>query len=303
MEIRRLEVFCKVVELKSFTKAAKVNDLSQPTVSEHIRILEETFEGKLLERHGRTVRPTAVGKVLYDYAQRIIQLQEETFQAIKTFKGEVSGQLVIGSEDIPGTYILPGMIASFKARYPTVKINLRISDSTDILNKLLDNQLELGILSADFPENRLEIKSFFTDEFIFAVSPNHKWIKRISITFKEAVSEPLILRERGAGSRLTLAKKLESAGLDPKALNIVAELGSVEAIKQGIQAGIGTSILSNMICRDDACGKKMVCIPFEKNSFKQTTFLAKRKHHVLSPVAEEFYLHLQTAMEKLPDSA
>lgn len=299
MEIRRLEVFCKVVDLKSFTKAAEASYLSQPTVSEHIRILEETFEGKLLERHGRTVRPTAVGKVLYDYARRIIQLKDDTFQAIETFKGEVSGQLVIGSGNIPGTYMLPGIIASFKSRYPAVKMTLKISDSTDILAKLMENQLELAILGADFPDNRLELKQVFADEFVLMVPPDHKWAKKKSINIKEAISEPLILRERGAGSRLTLAKKLESLGLDFKSLNIVAELGSVEAIKQGIKAGIGVSIMSSIICRDEACQKKLVCIPFEEGGFKRPIFLAKRKHHVFSPVADEFYRHLQGEMEKL----
>ncbi|MBN2429522.1 MAG: LysR family transcriptional regulator [Deltaproteobacteria bacterium] len=298
MEIRRLEVFCKVVDLKSFTKAAEASYLSQPTVSEHIRILEETFEGKLLERHGRTVRPTAVGKVLYDYARRIIQLKDDTFQAIETFKGEVSGQLVIGSGNIPGIYMLPSIIASFKNRYPSVKLTLKISDSTDILTKLMENQIEMAILGADFPDNRLELKHVFSDEFVLVVPPDHKWAKKKSINLKDVLSEPLILRERGAGSRLTLAKKLESLGLDFKTLNIVAELGSVEAIKQGIKAGIGISIMSSMICRDEACQKKLLCIPFEGDGFKRDISLAKRKHHVFSPVADEFYRHLQMEMEK-----
>ncbi len=291
-----------MVDLKSFTKAAEASYLSQPTVSEHIRILEETFEGKLLERHGRTVRPTAVGKVLYDYSRRIIQLKDETFQAIATFKGEVSGQLVIGSGNIPGTYLLPAIIASFKARYPAVKLTLKISDSTDILAKLMENHLEMGVLGADFPDNRLELTKVFVDEFVMVVPPDHKWAKKKSISFTEAIAEPLILRERGAGSRLTLGKKLESHGLDFKSLNIVAELGSVEAIKQGIKAGIGVSILSSLVCRDEACQKKLVFIPFEGDAFKRPIFLAKRRHHVLSPVAEEFYRHLQAEMEKLQSS-
>jgi DNA-binding transcriptional LysR family regulator len=291
-----------VVDLKSFTKAAEAHYLSQPTVSEHIRILEETFNGKLLERHGRTVRPTAVGRVLYDYARRIIQLKDETFQAIETFKGEVSGQLVIGSGNIPGTYLLPDIIASFKARYPSVKLTLKISDSTDILNKLLDNQLEMAVLGADFSDNRLELTQVFTDEFVLVVPPDHKWAKKKNIHLQDILEESFILRERGAGSRLTLEKKLESLGLNIKTLNIVAELGSVEAIKQGIRAGIGISIMSSMICRDDACQKKLACIPFAGNGCTRPISLAKKKHHVFSPVAEEFYAHLQGEMERFQNS-
>lgn len=302
MEIRRLEVFCKVVDLKSFTKAAEASYLSQPTVSEHIRILEETFEGKLLERHGRTVRPTAVGKVLYDYARRIIQLKDDTFQAIETFKGEVSGQLIIGSGNVPGTYILPIAIASFKVRYPAVKLTLKISDSTEILSKLMDNEIELALLGADFSDSRLELQQVLNDEFVLVIPPDHKWAKKKIVSLKDVISEPLILRERGAGSRLSLIKKLESQGLDQKSLNIVAELGSVEAIKQGIKAGIGISIMSSLICRDETSQKKLISIPFDGDGFSRPIHLAKRRHHVLSPVGEEFHRHLLKEMEQIANS-
>ena len=175
MEIRRLQVFSKVVELQSFTKAAEACGFSQPTVSEHIRILEEFFGDKLLERHGRKVAPTAVGKILYQYARRLIQLEEDTFQAIEKFRGDMSGTLVIGASNIPGSYLLPRLIGSFKDKYPAIKLIMKISDSNDICKKLIENFIEIAVLGADFPEDsRLELAEVFSDRLLLVVHPDHR---------------------------------------------------------------------------------------------------------------------------------
>ena len=127
MDIHRLEVFCKLVELKSFTKAAEAVFLSQPTVSEHIRSLESELQEKLIDRLGREALPTQAGKIVYKYAQKIIQLRNEAVQAIENYKGNLAGHLYIGASTIPGTYILPEIIGLFKAQYPAIQVTLKIS--------------------------------------------------------------------------------------------------------------------------------------------------------------------------------
>ena len=144
MDIHRLEVFCKVLELQSFTRAADAVCLTQPTVSEHIRALEETVGEKLVDRLGREVLPTPAGKILYRYARDMILLRDEAIQALEKFKGKLSGHLLIGASTIPGTYILPQLIGSFKASHPTIQITLKIGSSGEIVQGLLDGKLELG---------------------------------------------------------------------------------------------------------------------------------------------------------------
>jgi len=300
LEIRRLQVFSKVVELQSFTRAAEACGFSQPTVSEHIRILEESFGGKLLERHGRKVAPTALGKILYQYARRLIQLEEDTFQAIKKFKGDMSGTLVIGASNIPGTYLLPRLIGSFKEKYPAIKLVMKISDSNDIFKKLMENFVEIAILGADFPEDsRLELNEVFSDCLLFVVHPEHRLADRKSIRLKEIVGEPFIFREKGSGTRNVLTQILERCGFDPLAIDVVAEFGNMEAIRQGIKANIGVSILSTLAVEEDIRRGSLVGIPVEDAPFCRSFFLTKCRHHILSPIAEEFRKHLLSSFAVL----
>lgn len=300
MEIRRLQVFNKVVELQSFTKAAEVCGFSQPTVSEHIRILEETFGGRLLERHGRQVFPTAVGKVLYQYARRLIQLEEDTFQAVEKFKGDMSGTLVIGASNIPGTYLLPRLIGSFKTRNPAVKLIMKISDSNDIFKRLIENHIEIAILGADFPvDNRLESIEVFTDHMLLAVHPDHRLAGGSSVKLEEFVGEPFIFREKGSGTRNVMTQVFEKNGYDSLALDVVAEFGNMGSIRQGIKAGIGVSILSSLAIAEDIRQGSIVGLPVTDASFQRSFFLTRRRHHILSPIAEEFQKHLLAEFETL----
>ncbi|MBN1141644.1 MAG: LysR family transcriptional regulator [Deltaproteobacteria bacterium] len=300
MEIRRLEVFSKVVEMQSFTKAAEACGFSQPTVSEHIRLLEETFGGRLLERHGRRVFPTAVGKILYQYARRLIQLEQDTFQAVQQFKGDMSGTLMIGASNIPGTYLIPPLIGSFKAKHPAIKLIMKISDSNDIFKKLIENYVEIAILGADFPEdNRLELTEVFTDRLLLVVHPEHRLAKRPSVRLEEIVGEPFIFRDKGSGTRNVMTQILEKMGYDPLSLDVVAEFGNMEAIRQGIKAGIGVSILSTLAVEEDIRQGSIVGVPVSDAPFHRPFFLTRRRHHILSPIAEEFQKHLLTEFEGL----
>ncbi len=300
MEIRRLQVFSKVVELQSFTKAAEACGFSQPTVSEHIRILEESFGGKLLERHGRKVSPTAEGKILYQYARRLIQLEEDTFQAIEKFRGDMSGTLVIGASNIPGSYLLPRLIGSFKAKHPAIKLVMKISDSHDICKKLIENFVELAILGADFPEDgRLELTEVFSDRMLLVVHPEHRLAKRTSVKLMEIMGEPFIFREKGSGTRNVLTQIIEKSGFDPLALDVVAEFGNMESIRQGVKANVGVSILSTLAVEEDIRQGSLVGIPVEDVLFCRPFFLTRRRHHILSPIAEEFQKHLLAEFEIL----
>jgi len=300
LEIKRLQVFNKVVELQSFTKAAEACGFSQPTVSEHIRILEESFGGKLLERHGRRVSPTAVGKILYQYARRLIQLEEDTFQAIEKFRGDMSGTLVIGASNIPGSYLLPRLIGSFRAKYPAIKLVMKISDSHDICRKLIENFVEIAILGADFPEEPcLELIEVFSDRLLLVVHPNHRLAKKASVKLAEIVGEPFIFRDKGSGTRNVLTQIVEKSGFDPFSLNVVAEFGNMEAIRQGVKANIGVSILSTLAVEEDARQGSLVGLPVEDAPFCRPFFLTRKRHHILSPIAEEFQRHLLAEFEEL----
>ncbi len=293
MDIHRLEVFCKVIELQSFTKAADASFLTQPTVSEHIRMLEEMTGEKLLDRFGREVLPTPAGKILYKYARQMIQLRNEALQALDRYRGVLSGHLNIGASTIPGTYVLPTLIGSFKAAYPTIQITLKISSSGQIVEKILDGTLEAGLIGAKWADRRIVWEEAFSDELILVVPPQHAWASRTSIPLEELASEPFILRERGSGTRIVTFQAFEAAGFDPLRLKPVAEMGTTEAVRQGIKAGIGVSILSSQAVAEDLERRTLVAIPLEGARILRPFYLAQRKNRQSSPLCAAFIEHLR----------
>jgi len=295
VDIRRLEVFCRVVELKSFTRAAEAVLLTQPTVSENIRLLEETVGEKLLDRLGREALPTPAGQILYEYARRIIQLRDQALQALLQHRGELSGVLALGASTIPGAYILPQLIESFRQSCPQVQLNLRIADTAGVAAALLDGELELGVIGARWKDQRLESDQAFADELVLAVAADHPWAGRRSVRLEQLEDQPFILREQGSGSRMVMNQSLREQGFDPERLRVVAEMGSSEAVRQGVKLRLGISILSSLAVAEDVQRGVLATVPLEGVRIQRPFYLVRRRGRQLSPLAHAFYDHLQAA--------
>ncbi len=287
-----MDAFCKVVECKSFTRAAERMLLSQPTVSEHIRSLEGELGQKLLDRLSKEVVPTPVGKLFYGYASKILQTQQEAIQAVDEFIGVLTGRIVMGSGTIPGTYILPQLIARFRIMYPAIKATLKISSSRTIAQKVLEGELELGVVGAKWNEKGLEWREIFSDELCLAVHPAHHWASVGSVKLETLLGEPFIMREFGSGTREVIKKIFVEHGLKESDLEEVAEIGSTAAIKEAVKAGIGVSILSRCAVADDvACGR-IKALDIGNHVMKRNFYLIHRRRRAISPVASFFYDYL-----------
>ncbi|BCR06004.1 LysR family transcriptional regulator [Desulfuromonas versatilis] len=288
MDIRRLEVFCAVVELKSFTKGAESVCLSQPSVSEHIRILEEMLGDKLLDRLGREVLPTVAGQILYQYARRIIRLRDEAIQAIENQKGNLSGQLVVGASTIPGTYILPRLVHDFRNRHPEIRVTLKIASTSQVAEGILQGEIELGVIGARWKDNLLQCSEMFSDELVLTVYPEHPWAGRQSVELDELPSQPFILRERGSGTRQVMADALKEAGFDIAALDAIAEMGTTEAVRQGVKSRLGISILSARAVQEDVERGALQTLPVAGLNLSRPFYLATRRNRQATPLAQAF---------------
>ncbi len=293
MDIRRLEVFCKVVDLGSFTRAAEAALLSQPSVSEHIRTLEEHYNEKLIDRLGRRAQPTHAGKILYQYARRIIQLKDEADQAIKQFQGNLSGKLAVGASTIPGAYLLPPLIDSFKSSYSTIELMLKISGTTAVVEEILKGTLELGLIGTLWKDQRVECEEMFSDELVLTVYPDHPWAKRPAVFPGELLETPFILREPGSGTRIEMTQGLKKAGVEVAHFQVVAEVGSNEAVRQGVRSRIGVAILSSLSVAEDVERGSLVQVPIEGVTMPRSFYLVQRRNRQLSPLATAFYNHLK----------
>lgn len=284
MNIKQLEIFAKIVELKSFSRAAEAIFLTQPTVSGHIQSLEEELGQRLLDRLGREVVPTKAGKVLYGYARKMVSLRDEAGQALDQLMGRMKGEIVIGGSTIPGEYLLPFIIGRFREKYSEIIVILKIGDTADILNRVLTGECEVGIVGSRVKDNRLEYREYINDELVIIASSSHQLAREKKITALELSSIPFVMRERGSGSRMTIEKRLSDMGVDTSRINIVAEMGSTEAVKQAVKAGIGVSIVSSIAVTEDLRHNSLKVIPFKGKRFLRSFYISTHKGRTMSPI-------------------
>ncbi|KPJ68941.1 MAG: hypothetical protein AMJ45_01510, partial [Syntrophobacter sp. DG_60] len=183
MDFRRLEVFCKVYELRSFSKAALQSYLTQPTVSGYIAFLEDKFGAKLFDRLGKEISPTKAGETLYAYAKKILATKEEAERDINLVLGRKKGRLKLGGSTIPGQYILPSFLGRFKALYPNCKVILTIGDTKQIVEMTLNGEAEIGMVGARLNIPKLNFEPFTKDELILIVPGGHPLAKKAFVDF------------------------------------------------------------------------------------------------------------------------
>ncbi|MEK6530598.1 MAG: selenium metabolism-associated LysR family transcriptional regulator, partial [candidate division NC10 bacterium] len=288
MDARQLEIFVKVAELGSFSKAAGALFLTQPTVSEHIRGLEEELGVRLLDRLGRGAAPTKAGQLLLGYARRILELHREARQALDQFQGRMSGELVVAASTIPGEYVLPALIGRFKEKYPDIAISLLIGDTQRVVEWVLEGRAELAVAGAQIDHRALEYRELMPDELVLVVSAAHPWHGKKTATLEEVRAEPLIVRERGSGSRHALEKALAEVGLDLGDFRVVGEMGSTQAIKQGVKAGVGISLISKRAVAEECQHGTLHCVKVKDLRFSRAFYLVTSTTRSRSPLAEAF---------------
>ena len=297
MDLWQLNIFCKVIELKSFSRAGKAVHLSQPTISSHIKDLEDHFECRLIDRLSKEAIPTKAGELLYDYAKRLLALRDETETALAEYNGKIRGRLVIGGSTIPGTYLMPQLIADFKRKYPDVIVSLVIGDTDNIIGSILKGEVELGIVGAKAETRKILQKKLIEDEMCLIVPADHRWAGEKRVSLKRLVSEPFILRERGSGTLKSLDQSLGSCGYSIENLNVVAELGSTQAICQGIKTGAGVSVISTLAVAEDLQAGKLNALEIDGLNLKRSFYLTRHRYRSPSPLSEAL---LKFFKEKLP---
>ncbi len=288
MDLWQLNIFSKVVEQRSFSKAGEIVHLSQPTVSSHIKDLENHFGCRLIDRLVKEAVPTREGQLLYQYALRLISLRDEAETALNQFKGRVKGNLVVGGSTIPGGYILPGAIAGFLKRYPEVFLSLKVGDTGKITGDILSGELELGIVGARSADNKLIQEVLVEDEMQLIVPADHRWARKKSLTLEMLMQEQFIIRESGSGTLKSIQDNLTRSGHHIEDFNIVTELGSTEAVVQGVKNKIGLSIISPIAVSEELKAGILKAIPISGLDLKRHFYLTRHKHRSLSPTAQAF---------------
>jgi DNA-binding transcriptional LysR family regulator len=302
VDLWQLHIFCRVVEWRSFSKAAEAVHLSQPTVSSHIKDLEAHFGCPLIDRLSKEAVPTDAGRLLYGYARRLLALREEVETAMAQYQGKTRGRLVIGGSTIPGGYLLPRVVAQFKKRYPQVTLSLIIADTDRIIAGVLEGALEFGVVGAESRDKNILQEALVSDEMRLIVPARHPWASKKKIALALLLSEPYVAREQGSGTLQSLQESLRRKGHDAGELNIVAEMGSTEAIRQGIKEGIGVSILSTLAIAEDLTSGSLKAVAMEGLDLTRRFYITRRRQRSLSPLGAAFIDFLKENLPNRPQS-
>lgn len=244
MADRRLQVFHTVARMLSFTKAAEALHMTQPAVTFQVRQLEEYFNTRLFDRAHNRVTLTEAGRRVFDYAERIFDLYGEMEEAVQEMTGDLSGALTLGASTTIAEYMLPALLGDFKAQHPDVNIRLKVSNTEGIVSMVENNVIDLGVVEAPVSNKNLLVEVCRVDRLGVIVPPGHPLAGRASVTIGELGAYPFVGREEGSGTREVIMEYMAAQGMEKGELNVCLELGSSEAIKGAVEAGMGVSILS-----------------------------------------------------------
>jgi DNA-binding transcriptional LysR family regulator len=246
-----LDTFAKAAELSSFTAAARALGLTQAAVSQRLQSLEQSLGLALFQRRGGRVLLTDAGRRLYPYAQRILALYMEARQEVTGQPAPVAGDLSLAASSVPGEHLLPAVLAAFRQQYPHVQVRATVLDSGAVLQQVEHGHVHLGLVGGKGDSPHLEFRPFASDRLVLVVPAGHALARRQRVSVDDFLRQPLVVREPGSGSRWCLEQGLASAGRSVRELQVVAELGSNEAIKEAVLHGLGVAVLSEQVVRQE----------------------------------------------------
>jgi len=273
MDLHQLRIFATVFQNLSFTKASEKLRISQPTISEHIKNLENEFGYRLFDRLGRRIAPTPRAREIHPKVCALLDHAERLRDECVAADGVLRGELVVGASTIPGTYILPVKSGAFAEKHPEVSFEIRIGDTMEITEKVLDHSLYCAVVGAKRKNSALSYTPVARDELVFVAGAACAGRLPAPLGPGDLCRCPLLLREQGSGTRDSMLALLEKAGVRLDDLRVVATLGSSAAIKEAVKSGMGISCLSRLAVADALARGELVELPVAGLSMERDFFL------------------------------
>lgn len=292
MELRQLQSLMAVVEYKSFSKAAEKLFISQPTISTHIRMLEEELNSRLIIRTTKSIEVTMHGRELYECAHQIFSLKDNLVQR---WAEENKKIIRVGASTIPADYILPEVLPVFRKHEPDIKFYIYQNDSQNIISGLLNGNFSLGMVGMKQQEKMISFVPFYQDEMVMITPKKERFfnINKDSFSLKDIIfNEPIILREQGSGSKKSIETYFEKMNINEEELQIIARLNDQESIKKLVASGLGISFISEKAVEDSA-KEKLLVFKLPNYSTKRNLYFAYRKDYILQEHIVRFIKFVQ----------
>ncbi len=263
MDLRQLHTFRMVVERGSFSGAAEELDISQPAVSFQIRALEESVGHRLLDRSGRRVGLTEAGEIAYRFTKRMMAIENELERELQELGDTIAGPLVLGSSTGPGELVLPRLLGRFAEAHPDVRVRLAVLDTQTVCDRVLEDELELGVVGAARAQRGLVFEPFMRDELVAIVPPGHRFADRASIGIAELTSQPLLIQQEGSGVRSVVEQALRDSGVRDRDLTVAMELGLQQSVKAAVLDGFGITVISRLAVEREVADGSLVAVSLE----------------------------------------
>lgn len=288
LSIRQLQVFVTLVEHGSFTRAARHLGLSQSTVSGHIADLERRLGMRLVGRERSGVTPTGAGEVLLKPARDALRAERNARMAATELSGVLRGSLTLGGSTIPAGYVVPDLVRRFHRKHEGIRVHLMTGDSSEIVEFVAGGDVDVGIVGARPRQRGLQVASIAEDELVLIVPQSHEFAGRRSVTTDDVLVQPMVVREEGSGTRKTMFDAL-GADVSENELDVVCRVGSTEAVKAFVRAGLGVSFVSSLAVKDEQAAGALVVVPVKGLRVRRKFHLVAREAAEISPAGRAFW--------------
>jgi DNA-binding transcriptional LysR family regulator len=299
LTLRQLKVFEAVARHLNYTRAAEELHLTQPAVSMQVKQLEESLEVALFEQLGKRIHLTEAGRELLGYARTITQQLDELEGVLNRMKGLGGGRLRI-SVATTANYFIPTLLGSFSRRYPDVTVSLDVTNRETLLRQLAENTVDLVVMGQPPAEADVEAQAFMDNPLVVVAPPDHPLAKQKKIPLARIQEETFLVRESGSGTRIAMERFFSERGMR---LKTGMEVGSNEAIKQSVQAGLGLGLLSRATIEQELTLKRLVVLDVADFPIMRHWYVVHRKGKRLSAAAEVFKRFLLKESTSLMDNA
>ncbi|HEB71376.1 MAG TPA: LysR family transcriptional regulator [Nitrospirae bacterium] len=296
--IHQLELFLLAAKLKNFSRAADQMAISQPAFSAQIIKLERILGAPLFDRIDRKIEMTEVGAVFEEYVQKTLSTLREGKQVVDDMTHQVIGALKIGASTTIANYILPEYLGAYNAKYPNCKIEMMVNNTNQIEQALLKGEIDMGLVEGPIGNTkRINSYLFMLDELVVIFSTRHRWKNRSSVSFDDFQREPLIIRERGSGTRQVFTDMM---GKSRAPLNIAMEIGNTEAIKKSAESGIGVAVISQSAINRELKEKTLKKARISGHPMeRRLNLILLHKKYLSNPL--KAFIALLDPVEKIPD--
>ncbi|MGE5359541.1 MAG: LysR family transcriptional regulator [Bacteroidales bacterium] len=295
MNLNHLALFDAVAQAGNLTRAGERLRITQPAVSRQLQLLEQAIGARLVDRHPKGVRLTAAGELLAGFARRIFALADEAERAVGELQGLRAGSLTVGASTTIGIYFLPEILATFRQRHPRIDLHMEVSNTRVIQQYLIEHRVDVAVTEGFIHWPTLDARVFLVDELVPIVAPAHRFAAARRVTLRRFCAEPLLMRELGSGTREVIEEALRVKGVQAEPM---MNLGSTEAIKRSVAAGVGVAFVSALTIQQELQDGRLATLRLADCRLRRSLHVVQARDRAASSAVTAFLLLLDEAAKR-----